>query len=195
MATIPFRLRDIDGLVEIAYGINEDPVRWGFQLFWPDQAEYEATRGFPVLEARVRYAAEGYAAMLGWIQVVDYTVEGEETVWAAPDTGSRYLDVNTPYAAHGIEPVFFDAPAATDAQNMDFNARTFLVCTPDVVSKTVEPVCGFTWGFDIEDGIIKPRALEPARLGDWIETRRLLRFRLPSWTFGADYRDPPALVD
>jgi hypothetical protein len=147
--SIAFSLRDIDGRVDISYGINDDPKRWGFHLFGPDW-DIESARGFPVLEARVRYPAEGYAAFLGWIQVVCFTVKDDsapETIWAAPDKGPRSRDASTPYTSFGIEPVFFDAPTA-DTSDEEFLARTFLTYTPDcLVSPVVEPLCGFTWGY------------------------------------------------
>jgi hypothetical protein len=195
--SIAFSLRDIDGRVDIAYGINDDPKRWGFHLFGPDW-DIESARGFPVLEARVRYRAEGYAAFLGWIQVARFTVRDDsapEAIWAAPDIGPRSRDADGPYTNFGIEPVFFDA-TASDASDEEFLARTFLTYTPDcLVSRVVEPLCGFTWGYDIEHGTVRPRELRGSSVDDWLEAVERLRLRLPTWTFGGDKWQPPAFDD
>jgi hypothetical protein len=148
-----------------------------------------------VLEARVRYPAEGYAAFLGWIQVVAITEKDDpapETFWAVPDIAPQYRDANIPYASFGIEPVLFDAPAH-DASNVDFLARSFLTYTPDgLVSPVVEPLCGFTWGYDVEHGTVRPKELRVSALDEWFEARKMLRIRLPAWTFGGDKWQPPA---
>jgi hypothetical protein len=190
-----FSLRDIDGRVDIAYGINDDPARWGFQLFGDDW-DSEVARGFPVVEARLTYPAEGYAAILGWIQVVSLIAKDDpaaETEWIVPDVAPQYREANMPYLAFGIEPVLFDAPA-NDAPNVEFLARTFLTYTPDcLLTPVVEPLCGFTWGYDVEQGTVRAKELRVSAFDDWVEVRRLLRIRLPTWTFGGDKWRPPAL--
>jgi hypothetical protein len=186
-----FELRQAAGYVEITYAVNEDPARWGFDLLHLD-FDINAARGFPVMEARAKLAREGYAALLGWIQVIDYTVTHEsgpeEMVWIAPDVSPQVREANTPYTSFGIEPVIFDAPAFTE-KNVDWTARTFLTYTPDcLMTPIVEPLCGFTWGYVITDGVVTPKDLEPAVLDDWIAARKVLRLRLPTWTFeGADW--------
>src|SRR6266498_5603206 len=64
-----FSLHGRNGRVAVEYGPNDDPSRWGFGVLglpWPT----EFAIGLPVLEATVSYAGEGYAAAMGWIQVV-----------------------------------------------------------------------------------------------------------------------------
>ena len=79
---IPFRLRGLEGHVEVGYATNDDPRRWGYPLlegalgFAAEQA-----RGFPVVSATVAYPGEGFAAAMGWIQLVRWLEEGaDETV-------------------------------------------------------------------------------------------------------------------
>ena len=191
---ISFSLRDVDGRVEISYEINDDPKRWGFHLFGQDWADGEVARGFPVLRARVRYPAEGYAALLGWIQVVALTEkdgDAPEATWVVPDVPPQFRDANIPYALWGVEPTFFDAPAH-DAKNVEFFARAFLTYTPDcLLTPVVEPLCGFTWGYDVEQGAVRPRELRASAPDDWFAARKLLRIRLPTWTFGGDAWQPP----
>jgi len=57
------------GEVVVSYGENEDPARCGYDLLGLD-FPWEVSRGFPVLRADVSYEADGYAAVLGWVQVV-----------------------------------------------------------------------------------------------------------------------------
>jgi hypothetical protein len=190
---ITFEVRQATGHVEITYVVNEDPARWGFDLLNVD-FDINAARGFPVMEARAKLEREGYAALLGWVQVVDYTVTHEsgpdETVWVAPDAAPQAREANTPYTSFGIEPAIFDAPAFTE-QNVDWTARTFLTYTPDcLMTPIVEPLCGFTWGYVIAAGAVTPKALSPAVRDDWVQIRKVLRLRLPTWTFGGANWNP-----
>jgi hypothetical protein len=191
--SIAFSLRDLDGRVSVSYGINDDPKRWGFHLFGQNWGSGEIARGFPVLQAKVKYPAEGYAGLLGWIQVVLLTDKDEsETTWIVPDVAPQYREANLPYTAFGIEPVFFDAPA-TDGKNVEFQATAFLTYTPDcLLTPVVEPLCGFTWGYDVEQGTVRAKELAECTQDDWSEARKLLRIRLPTWTFGGDNWQPPA---
>ena len=68
-SAFPFRLRGVDGWVEVQYGRNDDPERWGYGVLgmpWP----MRLAEDLPVLGAAVKYHADGYAAVMGWIQVV-----------------------------------------------------------------------------------------------------------------------------
>jgi hypothetical protein len=71
---IPFRLRGVEGTVTVEYGVNDDPERWGYLDLKLDWYSPDAVRGFPVMQASVHHPSEGYAADVGWIQVVRYTV-------------------------------------------------------------------------------------------------------------------------
>jgi hypothetical protein len=67
--TFPFSLHGRKGTVTVVYRANDDPERWGYSvlgLSWPTSL----AEGLPVLEARVSSPLEGYAAVMGWIQVV-----------------------------------------------------------------------------------------------------------------------------
>jgi hypothetical protein len=190
---ITFELRHATGHVEITYAVNEDPSRWGYDLLHVD-FDTSAARGFPVMQARAKLAREGYAALLGWVQVIEYTVTREsgpdEAVWIAPDASPQAREANTPYTSFGIEPVIFDAPASTE-KNVDWTARTFLTYTPDcLMSPIVEPLHGVTWGYVIAEGVVTPKELMPAVVDDWVQARRVLRLRLPTWTFGGASWNP-----
>jgi hypothetical protein len=92
----------------------------------------------------VTRSREGYAGLLGWVQVVDYVVQQHgvpgETVWVVPDVAPRSQEASTPYMTFGINPVLFDAPAFTE-KNVNWTARSFLAHTPDcLMTPVVEPL-------------------------------------------------------
>ncbi|HTT89404.1 MAG TPA: hypothetical protein VMF65_07585 [Acidimicrobiales bacterium] len=194
-ATMAFALRGAEGRVTITYSVNSDPARWGFNLLGLSFGA-EVARGFPVVQAKTSFPREGYAALLGWVQVVDYVVARggipDEKVWVVPDVPPQSREANTPYLAFGIDPVLFDAPAFTE-KDVDWTARSFLTFTPDcLMTPVVEPLCGFRWGYVVADGVVTPKELAPSSEEDWVELRRMLRVRLPTWTFGGEDWTPPA---
>lgn len=186
--TFGFRVREQDGEVRVAYGVNDDPMRWGFGLLGLD-FEPDVARGFPVLEATVVYPGEGYAAYFGWIQLVRYWEDGGDEPTVMADMPPQVRDIGMPYAAFGTRPVLFDAPAF-DGGDVRWRAATFLTFTPDgLMTPVVEPACGFTWGYDLRAGAVTPTALLPAGRDDWLEVRREFAARFPAWTFGgAEWR-------
>jgi hypothetical protein len=191
--SISFTLRGVDGKARIRYEQNVDPTVWGFDQLGLDW-DWSVAHGFPVIEARVEYPAKGYLGILGWIQVVDYTVRkesGTEDVVVAPDVAPQVRDANTPYMSFGIEPRLFDAPAF-DEKDVDWTARAFLTYTPDLLmTPTVEPLCGCSWGYTINEGVVSPKDLELCTTEDWLHARQRLSARLPTWTFRGDRWQPP----
>jgi hypothetical protein len=184
--TIPSRLRGIDGLVTVQYGVNEDPIRWATPCWSWTGSVLSWFGGFPVMQATVEYPAEGYAADMGWLQVVRYEVRdpGEEeraTVFDAPPP--QLADMEMPYAAFGIRPTFFDVPAM-GAKEALWDADTFLVYTPDaVLSRVLRPICGFPWGYRLHEGVVLLNPLSFADASHWKRNLSDLRERFSSWTF------------
>jgi hypothetical protein len=157
VTTIPFRLRGTDGQITVQYGANEDPVRWGYAVLELDWFRPELVRGFPVIQASVEHPAEGYAADMGWLQVVRYEVRdpGEEATVTVFDAPPQLAETETPYAAFGVRPTFFDAPSIEGLRDVTWDADTFLVYTPDaVLSQVLRPLCGFTWGYRLQEGAV-----------------------------------------
>ena len=113
ITAIPFLLRGASGTVSVEYGVNEDPVRWGWAVLGLEWFSPELVRGFPIVQATVDHPAEGYAAAMGWLQVVRYDVRdpGEEEQVTVFDVPPQLAETDTPYAAFGVRPTFFDAPA------------------------------------------------------------------------------------
>lgn len=184
--TIPFSLRGVPGEIHVDYGVNEDPVRWGYDVLGP-QFTPEAARGFPVIQASVQCARQGYAAEMAWIQIVRYTIHDtgeEETVFdAAPQMG----DMEMPFMAFGVRPTMFDAPM-TDAKDVTWDADTFLVHTPDaVLSRVIHATCGFKWGYRVVSHQISLVPVVVADESDWDRNLASLRARYPSWSFGTSW--------
>lgn len=96
-ATIAFARRSAEGGVTITYSANNDPARWGFDLLGLSFGA-EVARGFPVVQAKTSFPREGYAALLGWAQVVDYAVVRggipDERVWVVPDVRPQAREAN-----------------------------------------------------------------------------------------------------
>ena len=179
---LPFRIRDVDGSVRVSYDRNEDPRRWGYDLLGLD-FDIEVARGFPVVEASVDCPLEGYAAKMGWIQVVRYWVGRQTDPTVIIDVAPQLNDYGMPYIAFGVRPTTFDAPTTTDA-NVIWRAVTFLTYGPQAhMTRTVAPAVGFRWGYDVRGGVCQPIAVEMASRDDWSDARDELRQRYADWTF------------
>lgn len=182
--SIPFRLRNAGGRVHVSYEVNGDPERWGYHLV---NVPYDVAvaLGCPVVRATVDYPAEGYAAVMGWVQVVRSRLAPGDELSAFVDVPPQMREADMPFAAFGIRPSFFDAPSTSDTHLEYWQAETFLTYSPDaVVSPVLEPLCGFRWGYEVRAGVPRPTELVPSSKADWLATREQLGTRYPSWTFG-----------
>jgi hypothetical protein len=185
--SLTFELRGTTGHVHIGYGRNDDPERWGFDLLGLD-FDTQAALGFPVLHASVEFPAEGYLGYLAWIQVVTYTVirGSERSTTELVDVPPQLREAAVPYLAFGVEPAFFDAPAFTEP-DVDWRARSFLTASPDLLmTPSVDPICGFSWGYTIRQGTVTPAPLRPCDRDDWSTATRMLSERFPAWSFGGE---------
>jgi hypothetical protein len=183
VTTVEFQLRGRPGSIRVCYGVNEDPERWGYPLLGFDPL-VDVSRGFPVVQADVDYAAEGYAAILSWIQILrTHDLDtGEDT--AVIDGPPQLAGLDMPYVTFGPRPVFFDAPSTNATCNMDWDAQATLVASPDcLMTRHVQPVCGFGWGFRLRDGQPHPSAVRELDDAAWREDRVVLAEKHPSWTF------------
>lgn len=183
LTELRFQLRGRSGRVMVRYGLNENPEHWGYPLLGLDSSLADMSRGFPVVQAEVNHDAQGYGAVLAWIQVVDMTdlVTGESSIIV--DIAPQLEGLELPYFSFGVMPTLFDAPSTT-AREMDWTADAFLVACPDaLMTRRVRPVCGFTWGYSVRGG--KPRALDLRELDGvaWRDRRAFLAEQHPSWTF------------
>jgi hypothetical protein len=179
---VPFELRGVAGAVHVELVRNEDPVGWGCDLL-TSELPADAASGFPVCTARVEHPSRGYAAVMGWVQLVQSSDSEDDPTVFEIDPTTIYRDVPTPYAWFGIKPTLFDAPFRPSRYPLSWRARSYLCYTPDaVMSRVAEPLCSFSWGFDVDgDGAIEltePAALDSA---SWSEHLEMLRDRYPGW--------------
>ena len=183
--SFPFELRGVSGTINVRHGVNDDPRRWGYEVLDLDWYHEDLVRGFPVLEASVDHPAEGYAAEMGWVQVVRYQVAdaGSEEVTTVFDVPPQLSETDTPYLAFGVRPTMFDAPAI-GAREVTWRASTFLTYTPDaLLSRVVSPLRGFTWGYDVVAGDVRILDVAPAERSRWTSLLPDLRSRFSTWTF------------
>jgi hypothetical protein len=199
--TFAFSLDGRNGSVAVEFGANDDPSRWGFGalgLDWP----VSLAVGLPVLEATVSYAGEGYAAVMGWIQVVRIRV-GERSeslvpaaekapagdhVWVDGPPNLRGLGV--PFVSFGPCPTLFDAPMSTES-DIRFVADSFLTTSPDaLVSRRSRPCFGFRWGYSTQAGsaaeLISPALLDQ---DDWRDALPVLAEQFSGWSFEPDWSE------
>jgi hypothetical protein len=177
---IPFTLRGIPGSIGLSIVENTDPARVGYELFGGG-ATVDAARGFPICRANVRYAAEGYAAVFGWTQMVRSTDAADRFEM---DPIAIYESVATPFAWYGVKPEAFDAPSRETRYEMEWEAQCFLCVAPDaVLTPRVAAVAGFSWGFVVTQSDIHFAAPRILRASDWNSHLPLLRDSYPAWTF------------
>jgi hypothetical protein len=194
-----FRLRGAVGNVTVSFRANEDPERWGYGslgLGWPS----ELAKGLPVFNAQTECSLEGYAAMMGWIQIVRIDVlESSQPIVGgvdkAPAGRHEWVDgppqlrgLGVPFTSFGECPTLFDAPASTESDTTFF-ADSFLTASPDaVMSRASFPILGIRWGYSTRAG--QPHTLhQPTSLdgSHWTEALPLLRETFPDWQFTVEW--------
>jgi len=188
----PFVARGVPGEVLIRYSVNEDPIRWGFDILGLNEGDVSRAAAFPVLEGSVSYERDGYASIFGWIQVVHYwAADAESPEWSLLDAAPQLRGLGVPFQTWGPEPRCFDAPLDTPDGISLWQAVTFLTQTPDgLLSRIVEPLVGTTWGYAIDGGIPTISALSAARQEHWDSLRSILERECPQWTFGDSLPSP-----
>lgn len=178
---IEFTLRDVDGLVSVTYSRDDrnEPV-----------GSAAESSGFPTCHASVHYPAQGYDALLGWVQLVrsdDNTSQGREY---EIDPLDFLGELPHPFCWIGLSPQLFDAPSRSPRTDLDWAAHSFL-CVPDTgagAGLEVHALLGFTWGFRIRDEevqLVPPTPLGPT---DWNQHVDALAERYPSWRFIDGFR-------
>ena len=179
---IMFVLRGTAGHVSVTYSRNDRPDLVG------SNAE---SSGFPMCHASVDYPAQGYNALLGWVQLVrsdDNTSQGRAF---EIDPLTILGDVPHPFCWIGLSPSMFDAPSRAPRHDLDWAAHSFL-CVPDGdvdAGLEVRALLGFAWGFRIrneEIDLVPPSLLGPT---DWDDHLDVLAARFPSWRFIGGFRE------
>jgi hypothetical protein len=174
--SLPFVARGRAGTVSVSVSRNDDPASYGCS---------PAALGLAVCRATVEFEADGYDALLGWVQTVgERSAQSDERVHTA-DPLDIYAELETPFGFYGLEPTLFDAPSRRDRNvSLDWLAHSFLCVAPtSPMAREAKPVAGFSWGFTIEQGhvdIFEPLLLTPSA---WTDQHHLLRTNYPSWDF------------
>jgi hypothetical protein len=176
-----FTLRGIPGTIGISVEVNADPVKVG---------SGPESLGFPMLDAVVSYPADGYDAVLGWVQLVcsdDNLSRGREF---EIDPLAFLGDLPHPFAWVGLEPRHFDAPSRALPLHLDWLAHTFL-CVPDgsiAEGMSAHALVGFSWGFHIRGNEVSLVAPAPLGPGAWDAHLPHLSTRFPAWRFPSGFR-------
>ena len=179
---IGFVLRGIQGKVSVAYARNDRPDLVG---------SVPEASGFPMCEATVDYPAQGYDALLGWIQLVRSDDNESEGQAFEIDPLAFLGDVPHPFCWIGLSPRLFDAPWRSPRRDLDWTAQSFL-CVPEDLTEAgqeVHALLGLSWGFRIRDEevqLVPPMLLEPS---DWDQHVDGLEARYPSWQFIRGFRE------
>jgi hypothetical protein len=175
---LPFTLRNRIGNIDITVAATRDPDELGAPL---------ESRGLPHCQATVSHPATGYAAMLGWIQLVRSTDNRSHGQQFEMDPLTLIGEVPHPFCFFGIKPTLFDAPSRPTRDNLDWLAHSFLCHIADHGTREVRALAGFSWGFTLADGgttVIGPRTVSAT---DWTQHRDLLHAEQPAWRFSADF--------
>lgn len=183
-----FRLRGYDGTVFVDYGVNDDPPAWGFDLLHLP-FDLALVHGFPLLLASIDYAGPGYRALMGWIQVVTVEMRQPEQTVAETDVYPIHWPLDTPFVTFGQHPTVFDAPGPNPPRTDErWTAETFLAVCPDGArTRTVVPVLGFSWGYDLQQ--MRATSFPPAVAteADWKRCLLTLSDAYPDWEFRSEF--------
>src|SRR5437588_2688158 len=108
--TIPFHLRGYAGNVTVYYGVNQNPLHWGFSLFGRKGAA-----GYPICQAMIDFDGPGYYAIMGWLQLVSIQETEAQQAPTFVDTWPNLAETDMPFAEFGYLPTLFDAPSPDPA--------------------------------------------------------------------------------
>jgi len=192
---VPFVLRNSSGHVDVEIRASLGSADSG-GIFLDSTLPPNAGAGLPICTANIVYEASGYAAAMGWVQLVHSSDSGHPDRFEL-DPLALLRNANTPYAFFGIKPQLFDAPQRDSHAELTWQARSYLAVTSDaVISAEALPVAGFSWGFGISRAGI---TIEPPALLDiasWADHVGLLESEHPGWRFTSGQRvSKPGKID
>jgi hypothetical protein len=163
----------LPGHVDVSVDINTNPAALGCQ---------PAARGFPFCSASVTHPARGYAAALGWIQLVRSTDGPSRGATFEMDPFEPLGPVSHPFCFFGFLPALFDAPSRDPIVDLEWDAHTFL-CRLGNDEREAQPLLGFAWGFSVRNGGITPRGPDVLDARAWETHRAVLAAQHPAWSF------------
>ena len=142
---------------------SDDPVALG---------KSEQDRGMPVCTATVEFSAQGYRAMVGWVQLVNGVVDPFEL----------FSDSTSPFCWYGMRPTLFDAPSRRTSSPADWTANSFRAIVAG--ERRVVPLAGFSWGFtQSSSGEVELKPVQESPLSAWAGHRPHLISSYPTWEF------------
>jgi hypothetical protein len=180
---LPFTCRGDAGTVEVRYGVTTDPAALGFGLVASGFGNARFA-GFPVIRAEPSLDAEGYRAVVGWLQVISRHIAASGELVVETDLPPLLAATDSPLAGFGYLPTFFDAPANPDHPDGDWVAETFLVAVPDIArTRRLAALAGLRWGYRLTAGTPAALPVEPIGPERWDAHRPMLAAAYPSWAF------------
>jgi hypothetical protein len=173
---LPFYLRGIGGDIDITVDVTRNP---------DDLCASPGAIGLPHCHAVVEYPGEGYAGMLGWIQLVRSTDNSSRGEQFEMDPLMFVGEVPHPFALFGITPTLFDAPARRSRLDLDWQAHSFLCHIKDFDGdiRVVQAITGFSWGFAIKAGATTVESARRLGSDDWRSHLGILHDEHPGWRF------------
>ena len=194
---IPFNLKGYKGKVSVYYGVNDDPIRAGFDSLPQIGFDINLCRGYPIIHARIEdYEGSGYRMFCGWIQIVTsvYLDAGDNKktrseTFVATDIAPAFEEAEMPFASYGYLPQLFDAPCLNlgDYAELRWTADTFLTTVPmRSRDEEISWLLGFRWGYienDIPDEkpILLPLEITNEQI--WNDHAAYLRQQYGQWRF------------
>jgi len=194
---IPFNLKGYNGKVSVYYGVNDDPIKVGFDSLPGIPFDIGASQGYPVIHARIDdYEGSGYRMFCGWIQIVTSIYQdshdsqmAQSTTFVSADVAPAFQDTGTPFAAHGYLPQLFDAPCLNlgGQARLTWCADTFLTTAPmRSRDEEISWLLGFRWGY-LENNIPDEQpTLLPLEVTDgkaWNQHLAFLQQQYRHWRF------------
>jgi hypothetical protein len=196
-ALIPFTLKGYNGKVAVYYGVNDDPIRVGFDSLTGLNFDIDQCRGYPVIHARIEsYDGSGYRMLCGWIQIVTSVYldshdreNAHEKTFVSIDVAPSLDEANIPFASFGISPQLFDAPCLNlgNYAELRWTADTFLTTMPiRSRNEEISRLLGFRWGYtetNIPDQAPRLLPLEVTDTQVWNSHVPFLQKQYSDWRF------------
>jgi hypothetical protein len=196
---ISFNLRGYSGKVAVYYGINDDPIKVGFDFLAGLNFNIDLSRGYPVIHARIEsYEGSGYRTFCGWIQIVtsvfldshDKEISQAKT-FVSLDIAPSFRESDIPFASLGNLPQLFDAPCHNlrEYAELYWTADTFLTTIPTRSrDEGISWLLGFRWGYVESDVSDQKPVLLPLEVTDAQAWNRHIPYLLKeynSWMFNS----------
>jgi hypothetical protein len=156
---LEFTLRQLPGFVDVTLVPNLEPEALGCRA---------AGFGFPVCTATVSFEGRGYAAALGWIQLVRSTDGSGPCGQFEMDPYEPLGTLPHPFCWFGFAPTLFDAPSRVRRDDLDWTAHSFLAFIGE--PHEVRVILGFSWGFVVREQAVVIEDAAPLAADTFLDT-------------------------